>query len=193
MINKKKVAVLISGRGTNLQALIDACKNEAYPVEISIVISNKSGAKGLKRAEEAGIATCAVDYKAFQLREEFDEAIHEILLANSIDIVCLAGFMRILSKSFVAKWENRIINIHPSLLPDFKGLNPHEQALAAGVEKSGCTVHFVTAEMDAGPIILQREVPIHPDDTVETLSSRILEQEHTCYPEALEIVVNSLD
>ena len=185
MAEPKKVGVLISGNGSNLQALIDACKHSDFPAEITVVISNKADAYGLNRASQAGIATHVVDHKQFPNREAFDSAVNNLLLHHHVEIVCLAGFMRILSESFVRHWQGRMLNIHPSLLPAFKGAHAHRDVIAYGVRISGCTVHFVSAEMDAGPIIVQAAVPVLPGDTEQSLGQRVLEQEHACYPLAL--------
>ena len=182
-----RTAVLISGRGSNLQALIEACAAPDFPAEIVLVISNMPGAGGLEKAQGAGIPTKVVSHKGLP-REVFDDAIDAALREANIQIVCEAGFMRIHGEAFVCKWEGRIINIHPSLLPDFKGTHVHEQVLAAGVKASGCTVHFMVPDLDAGPIIAQEKVPVLPDDTVETLSARVLEAEHKLYPRALRMV-----
>jgi phosphoribosylglycinamide formyltransferase-1 len=182
---RKKAGVLISGNGSNLQALIDACKHSDFPAEIAVVISNKSDAYGLNRASEAGIATHVVDHKPFSNREAFDSAVNNLLMRYQVDIVCLAGFMRILSEGFVRHWQGRMLNIHPSLLPAFKGAHAHRDVIAYGVRISGCTVHFVSAEMDAGPIIVQAAVPVLPGDTEQSLGQRVLEQEHVCYPLAV--------
>jgi formyltetrahydrofolate-dependent phosphoribosylglycinamide formyltransferase len=185
---KKKVAVLISGDGSNLQALMDAARMPDYPAQIALVISNKKEAFGLKRAKDAGIPAIAINHKEFASREAFDDAMHIELLRHHVDIVCLAGFMRLLSERFVKRWEGRMLNIHPSLLPDFKGANAVRDALAAGVKESGCTVHLVTHEVDSGETILQARVPVLPDDTEATLHQRIHKEEHRIYPEALKIV-----
>lgn len=184
-MSKPRVAVLISGNGTNLQALIDASRAPDNPAEIGLVISNKADAYGLKRAEAAGIPAIVINHKDFPSREAFDQRMHEALGAYHIHIVCLAGFMRLLSAEFVQKWQGRMLNIHPSLLPAFKGLDAIQQALDAGVKTTGCTVHLVTEEMDAGEILLQEEVPVLPDDTHDTLAERIHAAEHRIYPEAL--------
>jgi phosphoribosylglycinamide formyltransferase-1 len=183
-----KLAVLISGGGTNLQALIDACREEGYPAEISVVISNKPDAYGLVRAQEAGLKTEVINHKEYVSRETFDEALHELIKKYDVGLVCLAGFMRLLTPGFVNKWPNKMINIHPSLLPDFKGVKAQRQALEAGVSEAGCTVHFVIPEMDAGPIILQERVPVKEEDTEESLTQRILEKEHICYVEAVRLL-----
>ena len=192
MIKKIKVAVLISGNGTNLQALIDACIEPSYPAEIVLVISNKPNAKGISRAREAGIKTRIVDHTNYRSREEFDTDVSMILSNSKCKLVCLAGFMRILSESFVNTWPNSILNIHPSLLPSFPGTKTHERALEAGVKVSGCTLHFVTAELDAGPIIGQAAVPVLDNDTPKTLANRVLIEEHKLYALGLELVANKI-
>ena len=186
---KKRVAVLISGRGSNMAALIEAAKAEDYPAEIVLVVSNRPDALGLARAREAGIATALVDHRPFgEDREAFDRALDDQLMAHRIDLVCLAGFMRLLTAGFVARWSGRMINIHPALLPQFKGLHTHRRALEAGVKRHGATVHFVGFEMDSGPIIAQDWVPVVEGDTEETLAARVLELEHRIYPQALRLV-----
>ena len=192
-MNKKiKVAVLISGNGTNLQALIDACIEPSYPAEIVLVISSLANAKGISRAREAGITTRIVDHTNYRSREEFDNELSMILSHSKCKLVCLAGFMRILSESFVNTWPNSILNIHPSLLPSFPGTKTHERALEAGVKVSGCTLHFVTAELDAGPIIGQAAVPVLDNDTPKTLANRVLIEEHKLYALGLELVANKI-
>ena len=183
-----KVAVLISGRGSNLQALIDACARPGFPAEISLVISNVAGVQGLERAERAGIATRVIAHRDFAERARFDAAIDAALAESHVEFVCLAGFMRILGEAFVARWRDRLVNIHPSLMPAFKGLNTHERALAAGVRFTGCTVHFVRPAMDDGPIIVQAAVPVLPGDDAERLAARVLEAEHEAYPLALRLI-----
>ena len=192
MSKKIKVAVLISGNGTNLQALIDACIEPSYPAEIVLVISNKANAKGISRAREAGITTRIVDHTNYRSREEFDTEVSMILSNSKCKLVCLAGFMRILSESFVNTWPNSILNIHPSLLPSFPGTKTHERALEAGVKVSGCTLHFVTAKLDAGPIIGQAAVPVLDNDTPKTLANRVLIEEHKLYALGLELVANKI-
>jgi phosphoribosylglycinamide formyltransferase-1 len=182
-----RTAVLISGRGSNLASLIEAARAPDYPAEIVLVISNKADAGGLAIAAQAEIPTKIIPHNQFTTREEFDAAIDATLREADIALVCEAGFMRIHSAWFVKRWEGRILNIHPSLLPAFPGIRVHEQALAAGVAVSGCTVHFLTAELDSGPIIAQAAVPVLPDDTPETLAARVLEREHKLYPEALKL------
>lgn len=188
---KKRIAVLISGNGSNLQALMDAAKQPEYPAEIALVISNKKDAYGLTRAKGAGVKTVVVDHTQYESREAFDAAMHEELIKQQVDYVCLAGFMRLLSPWFVKQWEGRMLNIHPSLLPDFKGGRAVRDALAAGVKETGCTVHVVTEEMDAGPVIAQARVIVLPDDTEETLRQRIHAEEHKLYPAALKQIILS--
>ena len=188
-MTRKRVAILISGRGSNMAALIAAAKSPDYPAEIALVISNVPDAAGLMHAREAGVTTDAIGHKTFgKDREAFDRAVHSVLQRHAIDIVCLAGFMRLLTPWFVAQWSGRIINIHPSLLPAFKGLDTHARAIAEGAERHGATVHFVVPELDAGPIIAQESVPVLPGDTPETLAARVLEVEHRLYPLALKRV-----
>ena len=187
---KTKVAVLISGSGSNLQALIDASQQADYPAEIAIVISNKPNAYGLERAQKAGIKTMVIDHKEYNNRADFDAALQETLQEYAVEMVCLAGFMRLLTPAFTQQWQGKMLNIHPSLLPSFKGAHAHRDALEYGVKVSGCTVHFVTAEMDAGPIIAQAVVEVLDDDTQETLAKRVLAQEHVIYPKALAKVIN---
>lgn len=183
-----KLGVLISGRGSNLQALIDAAADPAFPAEIAVVISNIADVQGLQRAAEAGIETCVIDHKAHDGRAAFESALTEALEARQVRLVCLAGFMRLLTKGFVDHWRDRIINIHPSLLPAFKGLNTHERVLDYGVKFTGCTVHFVRAEMDDGPIIVQGVVPVISSDTPDGLAARVLQVEHRIYPLAVRLV-----
>ncbi len=188
-MTRKRVAVLISGRGSNMAALIAAAKAPDYPAEIALVLSNVPGAGGLAIAEAEGIATATIDSKAFPRdREGFERAMQAVLEAHAIDIVCLAGFMRILTPWFVGRWEGRMINIHPALLPAYKGLDTHTRALADGAREHGATVHFVTPEMDEGEIILQEAVPVLPGDTAETLGARVLAVEHRIYPAALRMI-----
>ncbi len=187
-MTRTRTAVLISGRGSNLKSLIDACAAPDFPAEIVLVISNVETAGGLQFARDASIATKVIPHKPFPSREAFDAEIDKALRAAEVALVCEAGFMRIHSEWFVRRWEGHILNIHPSLLPLFKGTKVHEQALAAGVTESGCTVHFLMPELDSGPIIAQRKVPVLPGDTVETLAARVLEAEHDLYPEALRMV-----
>lgn len=186
---RKRVAVLISGRGSNMAALIEAAKDKTYPAEIVLVLSNKPDAGGLVTARDSGIATAVVDHRDFgKDRAGFDAAMQKIFDAHRIDLVCLAGFMRLLSVDLVTTWHNRMLNIHPALLPAFKGLDTHRRALEAGEKRHGATVHFVVPEMDAGPIIMQGAVTVHADDTEETLAARVLSVEHRIYPAALKLV-----
>ncbi len=184
-MSRKRVAVLISGRGSNMVSLIEAARAPDYPAEIVLVIANKPQAGGLERAKAAGIATSVIEHRAYPTRDAFDAAMQAELERAQIDIVCLAGFLRLLTPGFVNRWHGRMLNIHPALLPSFKGLDTHARALAAGVRIHGCTVHFVVPEMDAGPIIAQAAVPVADDDTEATLSARVLAQEHVIYPLAL--------
>lgn len=183
-----RTAVLISGRGSNLAALIEAAHAPDYPAEISLVISNREGAAGLEVARAAGIPAQIIPHQEYGTREAFDRAIDDALRKADISLVCAAGFMRIQSEWFVTRWEGRLINIHPSLLPAFPGINVHERVLQAGAKISGCTVHFVTPELDSGPIILQASAPVFPDDTRDTLAERVLAEEHKLYPQALKLV-----
>ena len=187
---KKRVAILISGRGSNMMALVEAARNGDYPAEIVSVISSRPKAPGLAWAQAQGLPSRAIDHKAHASREAFDGAIDTALGEAGADLVALAGFMRIQSPSFVRKWMGRQLNIHPSLLPLFKGLHPQRQALQAGVRISGCSVHFVTEEMDAGPIVAQAAVAVHEGDTEEALGQRILVAEHRLYPHALGLVAS---
>lgn len=182
------LAVLISGRGSNLQALIDACARPGYPARIAVVVSNRPDAAGLDRARAAGLRTETLDHRGFPSRESFDQALDALLRRYPVDLICLAGFMRILTAGFVARWPDRIVNIHPSLLPDYKGLDTHARALADNRAQAGCTVHFVRPAMDDGPIIVQKAVPVLPGDTPDTLAARVLEQEHSAYPEAVRLI-----
>jgi phosphoribosylglycinamide formyltransferase-1 len=186
---KKRTAVLISGRGSNMASLIEAAKAPSYPAEIALVLSNRPDAAGLERAREAGVETEAIDHTTFsERREAFEATVQASLEQHRIDIVCLAGFMRLLTPWFVGHWEGRLLNVHPALLPAFRGLNTHARALAAGVRIHGATVHFVTPEVDLGPIVVQAAVPVHQHDTTETLSARVLAVEHRIYPQALRLV-----
>lgn len=191
-MQKIQIAVLISGRGSNLQSLIDACSKPDFPAQIAVVISNRPDVFGLERAQKAGIPAVTIDHKDFSSRENFEDALHAALQKYPVDLICLAGFMRILTSSFIKKWEGRMINIHPSLLPKYKGLDTHTRALEAGDTQAGCSIHFVAEEVDGGEIIVQRAVPIFPDDTPETLAARVLEQEHIAYPEAVERLAKQL-
>lgn len=188
MSEKVAVGILISGRGSNLQALLDAAASPAFPARIALVISNKADAAGLVQAEKAGVETLVIDHKDFPNREAFDAEINRALEERNVSLVCLAGFMRLLSREFVTRWTGRLINIHPSLLPLFKGLHPHRQALEAGVKLHGCTVHFVTEGVDDGPIIVQSAVPVLEDDDEDRLAARVLKQEHQLYPLAVRLI-----
>lgn len=184
-MSKCRVGVLISGNGSNLQALIDACAGADFPAEIAVVISNKADAYGLQRAKAAGIPALVLDHKAYATRGQFDDAMQQLLDRHLVDVVCLAGFMRLLTTGFVQAWYNKLINIHPSLLPAFKGTHAIADAIGAGVRITGCSVHFVRAEMDVGPIIVQAAVPVLVSDTPAILGARVLVQEHACYAKAL--------
>ncbi|GAA4252498.1 phosphoribosylglycinamide formyltransferase [Azospirillum formosense] len=187
--NALKVGVLISGRGSNLQALIDACAAPEFPAEIALVLSNKADAYGLERAASAGVPVAVVSHRDFPGdKRAFEEAMDARLREAGVELVCLAGFMRLLSPWFVERWHDRMINIHPSLLPSFKGLDTHQRALDAGVRFHGCTVHYVRTEMDEGPIIAQAAVPVLPGDDADRLSARVLEAEHRLYPQALRLI-----
>jgi len=191
MSGRVKVGVLISGRGSNLQALIDACAEPDFPAEIACVISNVSDVEGLRRAARAGIPAHTVAHGTFAGRESFDMAMDTILRRANVAIVCLAGFMRVLSDRFVEDWLGRLINIHPSLLPAFKGLDVHRRVVESGARISGCTVHFVVPELDSGPIIAQAALPVLPADTEDALAARTLLAEHTLYPLALKLLAEN--
>jgi phosphoribosylglycinamide formyltransferase-1 len=191
-MSKKRVAVLISGRGSNMVALIEAAKAKDYPAEIVLVVSNRPDAGGLARAREAAIATAVIDHRSFgEDREAFERVLDEELRKYQVEIVCLAGFMRLLTGWFIGRWSGRILNIHPALLPDFKGLHTHRRALQAGVNQHGATVHFVVEQTDAGPIIREESVPVLQGDTEATLAARVLKVEHRIYPEALRLVAEA--
>jgi phosphoribosylglycinamide formyltransferase 1 len=189
-MTRKRVGVLISGRGSNLHALINACKTRDYPAEIVLVISNVPQAQGLLRAEAALIPTLTLDHKDFPSREDFDAALDAALNNGGVEILCNAGFMRLHTPGFVECWRDRHLNIHPSLLPAFRGLHTHERVIAAGCKISGCTVHFVRVEMDKGPIVAQAAVPVLGEDSADTLAARVLEAEHHLYPHALALVAS---
>ncbi|HJN22346.1 MAG TPA: phosphoribosylglycinamide formyltransferase [Rhodospirillales bacterium] len=186
-MDRIKLAVLISGRGSNLQSLIDACADKSFPARIAQVISNVPGVAGLARAEEAGIPVAVVDHKAFEDRQGFEAGLNEVLEKSGVDLICMAGFMRLLTDGFINPWRDRLINIHPSLLPAFKGVHVHEQVVESGVRFSGCTVHFVRPAMDDGPIIIQAVVPVRGNDDADALAARILAQEHRIYPRAVRL------
>ena len=185
---KTRVAVLISGRGSNMVALIEAAKDPAYPAEIVLVLSNRPDATGLARATASGIPARAIDHTGFRDRASFDAALDAELRAADIDLVCLAGFMRIFTPDFVAGWAGRMLNIHPSLLPLFKGTHTHAQALEAGVRLHGCTVHFVVPELDAGPIVAQAAIPVRQGDDPDSLADRVIVEERRLYPAVLALV-----
>jgi phosphoribosylglycinamide formyltransferase 1 len=188
---RRRVAILISGRGSNMTALIEAARAADFPAEISVVISNKADAAGVAKARGAGIPVEIVESRPFgKDRAGFEKALQAVLDQRSVDLVCLAGFMRLFTADFVQRWHGRMLNVHPSLLPAFPGLDPHGQALKAGVKISGATVHFVTPDTDAGPIVIQGAVAVKDDDTVETLSERILSVEHRIYPAAVRLVAD---
>ena len=192
MTDARRLAVLISGRGSNLKAVIDAIAAGGLEATIAVVISNLADAPGLDHAHAAGIETLVLSHKAFATREDYDRAMVKELQDRQVTLVCLAGFMRLLSPVFVDAFPARILNIHPSLLPKYPGLHPQQQALDDGAAVSGATVHIVNKELDAGPVILQRAVPILPDDTAETLAARILEIEHALYPDAIAAVLDQI-
>ncbi len=185
---RRRTAVLISGRGSNLQALIDAAAAPDYPAEIVLVLSNRPDAKGLERAAAAGIPTSVVPHRDYETRAAFEAALTEVLSEAGAELVCLAGFMRVLTEAFVGRWQGRLVNIHPSLLPAFPGLDTHARALAAGVKLHGCSVHLVSAEVDEGPIIGQAAVPVLPGDDEAALAARVLEAEHRLYPLCLGLL-----
>lgn len=189
-MTRKRVGVLISGRGSNLGALIEACKAPDYPAKIVLVISNIPSAQGLLRAESALIPALVINHKDFATREGFDAALDTALNEAGVELLCNAGFMRLHSEGFVARWRNRHLNVHPSLLPAFRGLHSHARVLEAGATITGCTVHFVRPEMDTGPIVAQAAVPVLPDDTPESLGARVLDAEHRLYPHALRLVAS---
>ena len=186
---KFKLAVLVSGRGSNLQAIIDSVDKSSLTAEISLVLSNVKDAYALERAKKHGLEVVFLDPKIFPNKATYEKKMVELLRSKSVDLICLAGFMRILGKKFIEAFPGQIINIHPSLLPAFPGLNVQKKALEHGVKFSGCTVHFVNEEIDGGPIIKQSVVPIHDKDSIESLSKRILEQEHIIYPEAIQLII----
>ena len=186
---KRRVGILISGRGSNMAALIQAAAAEDYPAQIALVVSNRADAPGLEKAKQAGVKTLIIESKPFgKDRAAFEAALQDALEAHGIELICLAGFMRLFTAGFVERWHGKMLNIHPSLLPSFPGLDPHGQALHAGVKISGATVHFVIAETDAGPILMQGAVAVSDHDTADTLSERILEVEHRIYPDALRLL-----
>jgi phosphoribosylglycinamide formyltransferase-1 len=188
----KNIVILISGRGSNMEAIVNACQREGWPARIAAVISNKASASGLQFAAAQGIATAVVDHKAFDSREAFDAELARVIDGYQPDVVVLAGFMRILTEGFVRHFQGRLLNIHPSLLPAFPGLHTHQRAIEAGCKLAGATVHFVTPELDHGPIVLQAAVPVLADDTEDSLSKRVLTHEHVIYPQAVRWLVEDL-
>lgn len=189
-MSRKRTAILISGRGSNMEALLEAARAPDFPAEPALVFSNRADARGLSIARARGAPIAVVDHKIYAGREEFDRSLHALLESHRIELLCLAGFMRQLSPWFASRWEGRALNIHPSLLPAFRGLHTHERVIAAGCKISGCTVHFVRPEIDEGPIVAQAAVPVLADDTAETLALRVLEAEHRLYPHALALVAS---
>ncbi|MEO1016040.1 MAG: phosphoribosylglycinamide formyltransferase [Pseudomonadota bacterium] len=191
-MSKTRVAILFSGRGTNLQALIDAAASDDFPAEITLALSNRPDAEGLTRARDAGVTTRVIDHKAFgkgeAARAAFEAPLQEALDAAKVDFICLAGFMRVFTSDFTRAWRGRMINMHPSLLPAFRGVSVHERTIESGAKIAGCTVHFVSSEVDAGPIIGQAALAVRPADTPETLAARILELEHRLYPTCLRLL-----
>lgn len=192
MIERVRTAILISGRGSNMKALVAAARRPGFPAEIALVLSDRRQAAGLEAAREAGVVAEAVDFRRFSAGADFEAALDARLRAARVELICLAGFMRILSANFVGRWQGRILNIHPSLLPELRGLRTHERALAEGRAEHGCTVHYVSAELDGGPIIAVAGVPVLPGDDPETLAARVLVEEHRIYPQALEDVARAL-
>lgn len=187
-VRRKRTAILISGRGSNMRALIETARRPSFPAEIALVLSNRPDAPGLAFAKENGVATAAVDHKIYAGREEFERSMQILLDLHRIEYICLAGFLRMLTPWFVGHWRGRLLNVHPALLPAYRGLDTHARVLADGVKIYGCTVHFVVPAMDEGPIIAQAAVPVLDSDTEETLAARVLAQEHIIYPAALERV-----
>jgi phosphoribosylglycinamide formyltransferase-1 len=187
-VARKRVAILISGRGSNMSALIEAARARNYPAEIALVVSNRAEARGLELAKSKSIATATIDHAAYKSREEFEAELEKQLASAKIEIICLAGFMRILTAGFVKQWEGRLLNVHPSLLPAFKGIDTHVRALDAGVKVHGCSVHFVVPELDSGPIVMQAAVPVLEGDDEEELAMRVLAAEHRIYPDALRLL-----
>ena len=192
MTEPVRTAILISGRGSNMTALIEAARQPDYAAKIVMVLTDRPDAAGLAIAREAAVLAELLDYSAFPGKKEFEAALHSRLVEAGVELVCLAGFMRILTAQFVEKWRGRILNIHPSLLPEFRGLHTHKRAISSGKAEHGCTVHYVSAELDAGPIVAQARVPVFPDDDPASLAARVLVEEHRIYPEALNIVARQL-
>lgn len=193
MTRRVRTAVLISGRGSNMMALVKAAQSPDYPAEITLVISNRPEAQGLRRADDAGVTAISIDHKDYESREAFEAELDAALRAHEIEFVACAGFMRVLTDWFVSRWEGRLINIHPSLLPKYKGLNTHRRAIEAGDSHGGASVHWVVTEVDGGEVIEQSKVRIDPDDTPETLATKVLKEELALYPKALKTAINSLN
>jgi phosphoribosylglycinamide formyltransferase 1 len=191
-MKRKRVGILISGRGSNMAALVEAARDPAYPAEVACVVSNRPDAPGLKFAQGQNIPTHVIDHKNYKTRESFDAALNDYLQSQKLDLIVCAGFMRVMTTVLLRPWAGKMINIHPSLLPLYKGTHTHERALADGVKVHGCSVHYVTDELDSGPVIARAEVPVLPGDTPEALSARVLVEEHKLYPKALAIAVNQL-
>ena len=191
-MRRLRTAILISGRGSNMMALVEAARDPAYPAEVACVVSNRADAKGLAFAAANGIAAKVIDHKAYADRAAFEDALDRYLRSMNVEIIALAGFMRVLTARFIAGWDGRMINIHPSLLPAYKGLHTHERALADGATSHGCSVHLVTPELDGGPVLLQAMVPVQPGDTPDTLSARVLKEEHRIYPQALAMLAGRI-
>ena len=191
MIEEKRLAILISGTGTNMSVLLDACEAPDYPARAVLVLSNRPDAPGLEKARSRGVASICIDHKTFDDRSDFERELQNQLNAFDIQFIALAGFLRVLSSDFVERWDKRLVNIHPSLLPSFPGLNTHKRAIEAGCRLSGCTVHYVTSGVDEGPIIAQGAVPVMPDDTPATLANRVQKVEHVLYPNALEAALRN--
>ena len=191
-MTKARTAILISGRGSNMMALVEAARAADYPAEVVCVVSNRADAKGLEFAAANGIATTVIDHKVYSSREAFEAALDQYLRSMDVEAIALAGFMRVITAQFISGWDGRILNIHPSLLPAYKGLHTHERAIADGARIAGCSVHLVTPELDGGPVLLQAEVPVLADDTPDTLAARVLKEEHRIYPQALAWLANRI-
>lgn len=192
-MRKLRLGILISGRGSNMEAIIKACDSPEYPAEIAVILSNKEDATGLITAAKHNITTTVISHTDYGDKQSFEAAMHKVLKEHDVDLVCLAGFMRLVSPWFIDQWPDRMINIHPSLLPHYKGLNTHERVLENGETKTGCTVHYVVPEMDSGPIILQAEIPVQHGDTADRLAARVLKEEHRIYPEAIKTIAENLN
>lgn len=191
-MRKARTAILISGRGSNMMKLVEASRAADYPAEVVCVVSNRADASGLAFAAANGIATQVIDHKAYTSRDAFETALDDYLRSMDVEAIALAGFMRVITETFIARWDGRILNIHPSLLPAYKGLHTHERAIADGAKAAGCSVHLVTPELDGGPVLLQAEVPVLPDDTPDSLAARVLKEEHRIYPQALAWLANRI-